>query len=240
MPRARLASLPHLALVGWGAFTAAAAGCTDFASPAELTKPTVLAVIAEPPIVAPGATTTLTVAMAGPDGPLEPDAVSWRVVETLPGVPPFGAVEAADGTSATYTAPAEVPELPEGALPIDSVEATITAGDEQVVVIKGVAVLGDVEAANPTITAVVLGDEAVVDAATVARGQTVELTVATDPAPGENATFAWYTTAGAIDQYQSNPTELVGADEARDGWLFVVVRDGLGGVAWRGVEVGVE
>lgn len=239
MPRARLASLPRLALVGWVAFTAAAAGCTDFASPAELTKPTVLAVIAEPPIVAPGATTTLTVAMAGPDGPLEPDAVSWRVVETLPGIPPFGAVEAADGTSATYTAPAELPELPEGALPLDSVEATISAGDEQVIVIKGVAVLGDVEAANPTITAVVLGDEAVVDAATVARGQTVELTVATDPEPGENATFAWYTTAGTIDQYQSNPTELVGADETRDGWLFVVVRDGLGGVAWRGVEVSV-
>lgn len=238
MPRARLASLPHLALVGWGAFTAAAAGCTDFASPAELTKPTVLAVIADPPIVAPGATTTLTVAMAGPDGPLEPDAVSWRVVETLPGIPPFGAVAAADGVSATYTAPTEVPELPEDALPIDSVEATITAGGEQVVVIKAVAVV-DVEAANPTITAVVLGDEAVVDAATVARGQVVELTVATDPEPGENATFAWYTTAGTIDQYQSNPTELVGADETRDGWLFVVVRDGLGGVAWRGVEVSV-
>ena len=35
----------------------AAAACTDFATPAELTKPTILAVTAEPPVVAPGAQT---------------------------------------------------------------------------------------------------------------------------------------------------------------------------------------
>ncbi len=232
MTRARLLLVP-IAVVAL-----ASAACTDFASPAELTKPTVLAVIADPPLVAPGATTTLTVAMAGPEGVVIPDDVQWRLAETLPGVPPLGEVTG-DDAGASYTAPAELPELPEGSLPLDSVEATITVGGETVIVIKAILIT-ELAAANPAITSFTIGEADAVDGLTIARDAPVALAITTDPAPGEDATFAWYSTVGLIDQYQSNPTELIGAEAARQGWLFVVMRDGRGGVAWRGVSLEVE
>lgn len=211
------------------------AACTDFATPAELTKPTVLAVVAEPPLVAPGEATELSIVMAGPDGPMTPDAVSWRLVETLPGVPPFGEVDGGAG-AATYQAPDELPALPEGVPPVTSIEATVEADGTSVVVVKAV-VVADVPAANPAIAVLAIGGEVAGDRVVVGAGETVDLDVGTDPPPGEDAAFAWYSTAGEIERYQSNPAALVVED---DGWLFVVFRDGRGGVAWRAVEVAVE
>ena len=75
---------------------------------------------------------------------------------------------------------------------------------------------------------------------TLARNTPVAIDVAIEPAAGEDARFAWYSSAGEIERYQSTPAELVAAEDAGRGWLFVVVRDGLGGVAWHGVEVTVE
>ena len=62
-----------------------AAGCTDFASPAELTKPTVLAVIAEPPVVAPGEPTDLTAVIVDGSGELTGLPVRWSLIETYRG-----------------------------------------------------------------------------------------------------------------------------------------------------------
>ena len=74
----------------------------------------------------------------------------------------------------------------------------------------------------------------------VTRGQSLDLNVVTDPPSGDGARFAWYSSAGAIERYQSNPATMVASDTAATGWLFVVVRDGKGGIAWRGVEVTVQ
>ncbi len=212
--------------------------CAEFATPAELTKPTVLAVIADPPLVAPGASSALEVVVAGPDGPLVPASTSWRLIETFPGVPPFGEVVPGDTGTATYQAPDPVPDLPENVPPVSSVEVTVSAGDEQIVVVKAMVVT-DLEGANPTIDTLAVGDAVAGDAVEVAAGAAVYLDVGVDPPVGDDATFAWYSTVGAIERYQSNPTELIALDEAKDGWIFVVVRDGRGGVAWRGVEVSV-
>jgi hypothetical protein len=213
--------------------------CGDFVTPAELTKPTVLAVIADPPLVAPGAASALEVVTAGPDGLMTPDATSWRLIETFPGVPPFGAVVPGAVGSATFEAPDPVPELPENVPPVSSVELTVEAGDERIVVVKGMLVT-DVPAANPEISALAIGGEVVGDTVTVATGEPLYLDVGLDPAAGDDATFAWYSTVGAIERYQSNPTELIASEEPDQGWLFVVARDGRGGVAWRGVQVTVE
>ena len=43
-----------------------------------------------------------------------------------------------------------------------------------------------------------------------------------------------------IVKYQSNPTTMTAAEDAGAGWLFIVARDGKGGMAWRGVEITVE
>ncbi|MCA9679362.1 MAG: hypothetical protein H6709_01300 [Kofleriaceae bacterium] len=226
-----------LALATAAAAATLATACSDFANPSELTKPTVLAVIADPPLVAPGAATSLSVVMAGPDGPLDPSAVQWQLIETLPGVAPIGTLTA-DGVTATYQAPEQLPELPDGSPPLDSVQATITAGDTSVVVVKGV-LIADLPSANPAVTALMVDGDAADDGLTIDAGATYPLELATDPAPGDDATFAWYSTVGEIALYQSNPTELVAGD-AGDGWLFVVMRDGRGGVAWRGVSVEVR
>lgn len=209
--------------------------CSDFATPAELTKPTVLAVVADPPLVAPGGETALSIVMAGPDGPMVPDQVSWRLVETLPGVPPFGEIEGGAGT-ATYRAPDPLPVLPEGAPPVTSVEATVEADGTSVLVVKAV-VVADVPARNPAIAVLAVGGEVAGDRVVLGAGQTVDLDAGADPRPGEMAAWAWYSTAGAIERYQSNPTQLEVED---DGWIFVVFRDGMGGVAWRAIEVAVE
>jgi hypothetical protein len=218
----------------------ASTACTDFATPAELTKPTVLAIVADPPLVATGGTSELSVVLAGPDGPMSADQVEWALVETFPGVPPFGAVSAgAAPGEATFTVPDPLPPQPDGALPVSTVQATVTAGEETIVVVKAM-VVADLPSANPEITALAIGGDVVDNAVTVTAGATVPLDVGTEPAPSDDATYAWYSTVGEIQDYQSNPCELVVAQAPGEGWLFVVVRDGRGGVAWRGVRTTVE
>lgn len=214
---------------------AAAAGCTDFATPAELTKPTILAITAEPPVVAPGGTAELAVVVADGDGVITGLPTGWALVETYRGVPAMGTL-----TGSTYTAPDPIPSLPANAPPIDSVQLTIDTGAATLTAIKVIPV-ATVEAANPVIGSFTIGAaEALAGPITVARDASLELTVLTDPPAGDDARFAWYSSAGLIARYQSNPTTLVAAEAATTGWVFVVVRDGKGGVAWHGVEVTVE
>jgi hypothetical protein len=217
------------------------AGCADFATPAELTKPTILAIIAEPPLVAPGASTELSVILAGPDGPMAADAVDWALIETLPGIPPFGTIEPGEPGTATYTAPDPLPELPEGVPPFSTLSVAVDAGDTAIESLKVVGV-ADFPAVNPRFTALAVGGVAIPPGATIQldAGGTYALDIGVDPAPGEESAFAWYTTAGEIKQYQSNPCELIAAEEPRDdAWLFVVFREALGAVV-RAHQVTVE
>lgn len=220
-------------------FVLLAAGCGEFPTPAELTKPTILAVIADPPLIDEGESTALRVVVAGPDGPMTPDAMRYELVETLPGVPPFGQLEDHGDGTATYTAPDPLPELPDDAPPLDSVKLTVEVGEESFESVKAVLVT-DVPGENPEITEMIVGEVDAEDGQHVAANVVYPLEVSIEPEPGENTTYAWYSTVGGIEQYQSNPAELVAAEEPGDGWLFVVVRDGLGGVAWRGVQLTVE
>lgn len=213
--------------------------CGDFPTPAELTKPTILAVIADPPLVAEGESTTLSVVVAGPEGPMTPETADWALAETFSGVPPIGALVANGDGTATYTAPEELPELPDGVVPVDSVQLDVTAGDLTLTSIKAV-VITDVPAANPAITSMVVGEVDAENGMHVAARVAYPLEVAVDPEAGEDTKYAWYSTVGEIVDYQSNPAELVAADEPGDGWLFVVVRDGRGGVVVRGVALTVE
>lgn len=227
--------MARLSAASFAVAALAATACTDFASPAELTKPTILAVTAEPPVVAPGGHTDLAVAIADASGPLTTLPTRWSLVETYRGVPPMGTL-----VGTTYTAPDPLPTLPAGALPVDTIQLEIDTAVGTLIAVKVVPVVSTT-AANPAVTALTVGDEdALAGPLTVARGATLPLTLTTDPAPGEDARFAWYSSVGLIERYQSNPTTLVAAEEAGSGWLFAVVRDGKGGVAWRGVQVTVE
>lgn len=216
-----------------------AAACTDFATPAELTKPTILAITADPPIVAPGASAQLTTVVIDANGVMAGLTERHSLVETYPGVPPMGRVETTEG-GARYVAPDPVPPLPENAPPIDSVQIEIDTPEGTLTAIKVMPVAA-VTASNPVISRLTVGgSDALAGPVTLAREAAVAIEVAIEPPAGEDARFAWYTSAGLIEKYQSTPAELVAAEEAKQGWLFVVVRDGLGGVVWHGVEVTVE
>ncbi len=230
------------ALYFWGllAVTASALlGCDDFAPPSELTEWQVVGVVAEPPVVAPGATTTLTPLLATPQGPVtgvpSGASVSWAMIETLPGVAPFGTVTARADGRADYAAPATVPTLPPNAQPLDSMRLQLSLDGKQVSVVKSVLV-ATAGSANPTITGLTAGGVAVGDTLHVAVGTTLDLQVAASPAPSERTRYAWYASIGELERYQSNPSQLT-IEQPGEGWLYVVVRDGQLGVAWRAVPL---
>ena len=218
---------------------ALAAACDTFPTPAQLDHATVLAVVADPPIVAPGAHSHLSVVAADHDGPIAPP-IAWAMIASYPQVPPLGTVVGNSDGTATYTAPDPVPALPPNTPPIDSVEARVMS-DPPVVAVKLVGVAAGVASANPRITDVTLdGASVLAGGGSIDAKATGALAVVTDPAPDEHWTYAWYATVGTIDHYQSNPTEIVGADAPVAGWLYVVVRDGAGGAAVASMQVTVR
>lgn len=230
-----------LLLAAVAAVLAAAPACDDFAPPSALSTSQVVGVIAEPPIVAPGATTVLTPLIATPTGPLTGSATvsaTWTLTETLPGVAPFGEVIARPDGTAQYRAPMVVPPLPPNAPPLDSVQLTAVLDGRTVTTLKAVLVAG-VPTANPVISALSADGIAVGEALTLDAGAELALEVRTTPAAGDNARFAWYSSIGEIEKYQNNPTTLL-AEEPGQGWLYVVVRDGQLGVAWRAIPVTVR
>lgn len=220
----------------------AQAGCNDFATPAELTAPTVVGIIAEPPVVRRGASTVLTPLIASPEGPLAPAGARWTLAETLPGVPPFGQLTARADGSVSYRAPEVLPELPPNAPPLDSVQLELTLDGRATATLKAVLV-ADVTTQNPTITelaadgvALSAAEDATLE---VAAGAQIALSVTTSPSAGASARFAWYASLGTVEDYQSSSCTFVAGDPGA-GWLFVVVRDGQLGVAWRAVRLVVK
>jgi hypothetical protein len=208
---------------------ALAAGCESFPTPAQLDHATVLAVVADPPVVAPGGTSKLSVFVADHGGPITPPT-AWTVVPTYTGVAPMGTITAEADGGATYRAPDAVPALPPNVPPVDSAQVTVMS-DPQIVAVKLVAVAAGVTAANPAITDVTVDGASGAAGVTVPVGGSAALAVVTDPAPDAHWTYAWYATMGEIKDYQSNPTTITGGAGAGDGFLFVVVRDGAGGAA---------
>jgi hypothetical protein len=225
-----LAALAALPILG---------ACTDFATPAELAKTTILAVVSEPPITPPGAQSRLELVVVDGSGRVAAPAATWSLVETLPGVPPMGTVAPNEDGTATYTAPAAPPPATPENPPIDSVQIEVAAMPKALTAIKA-AVIADVPSQNPTLATLTVGGADGRTAAVAAAGQMVPLAVTIDPPAGEDATYAWYTTRGEIEDYQSAEATLVAPAEAGTGWLFVVVRDGRGGVAWHGAPLAVQ
>lgn len=217
----------------------AAAACADFATPAQLERPTIIAVVADPPIITPGAQSRLSVVIADRSGVLTGLPTRWEVGEAFPGVPPMGTITP-DGDGAIYTAPDPLPTRPDDVPPVDAVAVTVETADGTRAALKAVPVL-TTATANPAITALAVGDrDALPGTVTVSKGETLSLSVTTDPPASADATYAWYTPVGDIKFYQSNPCDLVLDDESASGPLLVVVRDGVGGVVWRQATLQVQ
>jgi hypothetical protein len=233
VPRPRASAVLVAAVLPW------LAACTDFATPAELAKTTILAVVSEPPITPPGAQSRLELVVVDGNGRVAAPAATWSLVETLPGVPPMGRVSVNEDGTATYTAPSTPPPATPENPPIDSVQIEVAATPRTITALKA-AIVADVASANPALATMTVGGADARTMAVAPAGQTVPLAVTIDPPAGEDATYAWYTTRGEIEDYQSAEATLVAPEEAGTGWLFVVVRDGRGGVAWHGAPLAVQ
>jgi hypothetical protein len=140
-------------------------------------------------------------------------------------------VEDADGTwlAVAADAPAAAVEL--------AVSVTTPAG-AVLEAIKQVAV-GAARADDPVVVAIEADGVAIGDGGLALRpDQTVALSTVVD---GEAAATSWYASAGAIERYRHDPTELVAAAEpGRAGVLIAVVRDRAGGVGWLVRPLAVE
>src|SRR5690606_24136335 len=114
--------------------------------------------------------------------------------------------------------------------------------DQPLLALKGM-IITTIDLENPTLdsfTATGTGTSDLLSADLImSPGDPTTLEVSTVPALGERAQVSWYSTIGTIERYRSNPTELV-ADDPGQGWIFVVVRDGLGGITWSKARVRVE
>ncbi len=211
------------------AISSIAAGCEEFSTPAELDRDQILAIAAEPPSVGLGGRSAISLLVAGPDGELEP-SVTWSVMALAEGILPVGSVEVDGDGAVTYVAPTERPaEIPTAGL----VRAEVALPDRTLVGVK-VVVVGNLELENPILTGFTADhhDLLAEPEVTVALGDTVTIAADIEPPATDDTMFAWYSTLGTIDMYRSSPTELL-ADQAGEGWLFVVVRDGMGGETWR-------
>lgn len=217
-----------LALVSL-AIAVASSGCKDFATPAELDRPQIVAIASDPASVRPGERALLSLLVAGPDGPVTPDAVGWRVT-TQPGIPALGRVETV-GADTFYVAPDQADEDPTGTL----VEVTVSVGEVELVGLKAMVVTR-LALENPAVTAIERDGAAIEGSLQVARGDRVELGVALDPEATEDLEVAWYSTSLAIEKYRSQPTEAEVPEAAEDGWLIAVARD-RGGIGWLAIPV---
>jgi len=212
------------------AIAVASAGCEDFATPAELDRPQIIAMASEPASVAPGERARLSLLVAGPAGPIAPEAVTWTLT-TTPGVPELGRVEE-DGAETWYVAPAGVDDDPTGTL----IQADVTAGDAELSGVKAM-VVSVLDLENPAVTALERDGEMVDDAELrVRRGVRFELAVTLEPEATDDLEVSWYSTSLTIDKYRSQPTEVVVPDDAEDGWLVAVARD-RGGIGWLTIPV---
>ncbi len=217
------------------------AGCDDFATPAELSHAQILAIRAQPAAVAPGEQATLSVLVAGPEGDIVPSRVEWTLETSSPWVTVVTDSEGA----VTLAAAADMPAVQEVALDV-SVDL---ASGERLLARKYLEV-GGTATDNPLITQIDVdgtpltnGDNADDNPSgstiTAAPGQTLALSLNTAPTITEDSLISWFATIGEIDRYRLADTIWTAPDNGGQGWLYVVYRDGYGGVSWQKISVTV-
>jgi hypothetical protein len=206
--------------------------CDDFASPAELSRPQILAIQSEPASVSPGESTELTLLVANTKGPVESPVVTWSIQSNFEQADE-GEIVVNDGR-ATYIAPATVPQTPT----LVTLEAQVEQDGETLIGVKGI-LIGGPSLVNPTITAITLNDTAADSELVLNTGRESTLAVELESPPSADATYAWYASTGVIDAYRSSPTTIVAPDEPGEGWIVAVVRD-RGGIAFHAIETRVE
>jgi hypothetical protein len=225
--------------------TAALVGCSNFRDPGDLRYARTLAVRAEPPRVSPGQRARIDLLVTGNDG--MPTVRAPDSVVPAPAMPPRPAApsEAAlliTQENGAWYVNAPSAELLAGlrqafGLPTDS-EAPIpfplsisVTLDGQARASEKVLWLGGA-ALNPTITGMTI-DGRPMEESPLAVSAAGEHTLS-GAAQGEGTlSYSWYTGFGELKKYREANATLDKALPGESGAVVLVVRNDLGGVAWR-------
>ena len=220
------------------ALAPSAMACETLPVASELTRPTILAVRADPPVIDAGERAALDVLIAGPDGTIDDAALQWSIVSAFEELPIIGSIERDESGSAVYVAPSVVDE-PTGT----AIEVIADVGDgAPLEAIKTIVVGFSFAVPNPRVTGLSIDGIALAenDVIALSPGEIRALDVTVAPAPTDESDFAWLTTLGTIDRYRRSPSEYIAPDHPGRGQLYVVYRDADGGVAWRSHAIVVE
>jgi hypothetical protein len=197
-------------------------GCSEFASPAELDRPQILAIRSEPASVGLGESAELSILVADQDGPVEDLQPSWEIVDQA-GAPALGSLEIA-GDGVRYQAPGEASPFPTAT----TIQATVEVDGTVLTGLK-LMVIGGPALENPRINELLVDGTAAGDELVVSAGQELTLDLEIDPPADDETTYSWYARPGTIEEYRSIPTVFQAPDEGeQQGWLFAVVRQGGG------------
>jgi hypothetical protein len=224
-------------VLSWLAATLTTA-CSDFEAPADLDRPQFAAIQADPPAIVPGGRARMSALLLGPQGEIAPDAVEWAVVPATTGGVPMGMIVIEGDGTVFFQAPPSVAGPTAAA-----VELRARVSGELLVGVKVVLIGAPIPIQNPVIDTVSVDGVAVGGAGpvTVDRGSTVNIAATQSPTEEDAGGFSWYSNIGDIERDRDASTSReVAMDGLSQGWLFVVARNGLGGISWRSVAANVN
>jgi hypothetical protein len=230
----RLAALTLLALVA----------CDADSGPSELDRARVLAVRVSPAHLAPDQVASIDVLVGSDDGrvaEVAPTSVSLAVA----GPPLDGMISRADQGWQVACPPEQALAELRGAFEIDEgdpipvqLEVDVEVDGEPLDATK-VVVLGSASD-DPALAGIDVSGADTDDDRTLVLGAGDLVGIAADGATGETElSYAWYSSVGEIDLYESEAATLTAAGP-KTGQLVLVVRDQLGGVTWSWLDVRVE
>ncbi len=188
--------------------------CTEFAPPSALSKPQVLAIQADPPVVAPGERATLSALVADSGGVVVPEDLVWHVAQGSAQIE--GAQFIAGTSPGTFVVTLEA-----------SVSGELLRAEKLVSV-------DNEPRANPRIFEVTVAGQKIT-ALEARPGDSVDLEAVVSTSSGR---INWYSTIGDVETFLGNTTRLELPPEPVTGTVFIVARDEDNGVAWQ--ELAVE
>lgn len=198
------------------------AGACAAPEEARLDHAQILAVRAEPAHVAPGGVSRIDILAGDDSGAVYETAPDALVATGASG--PLRVEHTADGWFVTAGAAPEIATL----------EVTVTIDGVTWPAKKALVVSEPAD--NPRVAAMQI-DGSASEALVAPLGSKAELTavgVGLEP-----LTYAWYSSVGSLERYRQ-PSATLDADEAGEGTVVLVVRDGAGGVGWHLLPARVE
>lgn len=203
------------------------AACADLSTPADLAQPQIIALTADPPSLGSSEQALLDVLIAGPDGEIPPSRVVWSTA----GVSGAEVSRLQDDTWLL-----QAPPSIEGS-PYAELEVSVLLDDGTTLMGARSVALGT-RRTQPIIVDILVNGQALPLGETlqVAVNAELELALKVSPTMTDLSIVSWFSNVGEFEHYRRTPARFL-ARETDNGSLFVVYRDGSGGLTYRVLNV---